>query len=99
MLGTELCCHAVEVDEPVSYLTLEAGTEVRGSDGERVGVVREVLRDVAVDIFEGIVIDTSFGPGGHRFVDATHIAELRPDAVALAIPSGEIERLPKSQRG
>jgi hypothetical protein len=40
------------------------------SDGESVGVVEQVLGDDGTDIFDGLVIDTRIGPGGHRFVDA-----------------------------
>jgi uncharacterized protein YrrD len=81
--------------EPVSYLTLEAGTDVIAADGERVGVVEHVLGDVDADIFDGIVIDTSRAPGGLRFVDAPEVSELRDDAVVLAVSSEEVDRLPK----
>ena len=93
MRGPGLCCHAVEAGEPVSYLTLEEGTEVRSSDGAKVGVVEHVLADFADDIFDGIVIDTSRASGGLRFIDAPQIAELRTDAVVLAISAEEAEHL------
>jgi len=83
--------------EPVSYLTLESGTDVMSADGERVGVVEHVLGDADTDIFDGIVIDTSWGPGGLRFVDAPEVAELSEDAVVLTVSSGDIERLPEPQ--
>jgi hypothetical protein len=83
--------------EPVSYLTLEAGTDVISSDGERVGEVQHVLGDADADIFDGIVIDTSRAPGGLRFVDAPDVAELRDDAAVLAVSSEDVERLPKPE--
>jgi hypothetical protein len=81
--------------DPISYLALEAGTDVLSADGERVGVVEHVLHDEASDIFDGLVIDVSTGPGGHHFVDAPQVAELREDAVVLTVSSAEVERLPK----
>lgn len=85
----------MEAGEPVSYLTLEEGTEVLSSDGAHVGVVEHVLADIDDDIFDGIVIDTSRAPGGLRFVDAPQITELRSDAVVLAISAADAEGLPE----
>jgi uncharacterized protein YrrD len=81
--------------EPGSYLTLEAGTDVVSSDGERIGAVEHVLRDDASDIFDGLVIDMRLGPGGLHFVDAPEVAEIGPDGVVLAISAAEAERLPQ----
>ena len=81
--------------EPGSYLTLEAGTDVISSDGQRVGTVEHVLRDEAADIFDGLVIDTRLGPGGLHFVDAPEVAEIASDRVLLAISAEEAERLPQ----
>src|SRR5919107_6448613 len=85
---------AVAAGEPSSYLTLESGTDVLASDGERIGTVEHVLRDESADIFDGLVIDTRLGPGGHRFVDASEVGEITAEAVALTLSSGEAERLP-----
>jgi hypothetical protein len=79
----------------ISYLTLEAGTDVLGSDGERVGVVEYVMRDDGADIFTGIVVDTRLGPGGLHFADATQVAEIRTDAVVLTVRAEEARQLPK----
>ena len=65
------------------------------ADGDRVGVVEHVLRDEQTGIFDGIVIDIRLGPGGLRFVDAPEVAEIREDAVVVAIPNAQIEELPK----
>ena len=86
---------AVAAGDPISYLTLESGTEVVSSDGERVGVVEHVLGDEGTGIFDGIVIDVRLGPGGLHFVDAPEVAELREGTVVLAVPTTELERLPK----
>ncbi len=85
--------------EPSSYLTLEEGTDVLTSDGERIGAVEHVLRDESSNIFAGLVIDTRLGPGGHRLVDATEVAEIRTDAVVLSLTSADAERLPEPTGG
>ena len=82
-------------DEPASYLTLEPGTDVFSSDGERIGTVEHVLRDDATDIFDGIVLDVRLGPGGLRFVDAPEVGEIREDGVVVAVAAADVDRLPK----
>jgi hypothetical protein len=61
--------------EPRSYLEIDDGVDVITSDGEVLEALEHVLADDATDIFDGIVVDTSAGPGGHRFVDAPDVAE------------------------
>jgi sporulation protein YlmC with PRC-barrel domain len=83
----------VEHGEPASYLTLQAGTDVVSSDGEVVGKVQHVLADAEEDIFDGLVIDTRFGPGGLRFVDSEQVDELYERAAVLRITAADVERL------
>jgi sporulation protein YlmC with PRC-barrel domain len=85
--------------EPASPLTLEAGTPVVSSDGERIGTVEHVLVDEETGIFDGLVIDTRLGPGGLRFVDAPEVAEIGADAVALTLSAAAAENLPKPSPG
>jgi hypothetical protein len=87
----------VAAGDPISYLTLQSGTDVLSSDGERVGVVEHVLGDEATGIFDGIIIDIKLGPGGLRFVDAPDVGALHENAVALEVPTAEVERLPKPE--
>jgi hypothetical protein len=68
-----------------SYLTLQAGTPVRSSDGKDIGEVEHVLADADADIFDGLVIDTRLGPGGHRFVDSEQVARIDEDGVTLTL--------------
>jgi hypothetical protein len=77
---------------PMSYLTLEAGTRVVGSDGTDVGSVEHVLADPDADIFDGLVISSGGGP---RFVDATQVARIDEDAVTLTVDAAAAERLPE----
>jgi hypothetical protein len=84
-----------DLGEPSSYLALEKGAEVYSSDGERVGKVEHVLAVPDDDIFDGIVLDTSVLPGGHRFVDAPQVQECFERGVLLKIDRAAAERLPE----
>ena len=81
----------------ISYLVLEKGTPVYSCDGERLGRVLRVRRDRRSHIFDGIVIDTTAGPGGHRFVDAPEVAEIHERGVILTIDAAEAASLPKKR--
>jgi len=59
---------------PGSYLTLRPGTDVVTADGQRIGSVKHVLVDEAINIFDGMVIDTRTEAGLH-FVDAPEVSE------------------------
>ena len=80
---------------PTSYLTLERGTPVFTSDGVEIGRVEHVLADADADIFDGLVIDTRRGPGGHRFVDAPQVAGMAADGVTLTLDSAAADGLPE----
>ena len=75
MQGASL--RAVEdLGTPSSYLALNEGVDVYTRDGQRIGKVEHVLAVPEKDIFDGIVLDTSVLPGGHRFVDAPEVEEI-----------------------
>src|SRR3954468_15575990 len=78
-----------------SYLTLREGAPVRSSDGKEIGTVAHVLADAEADIFDGLVIDTRLGPGGHRFVDAPEVARIDDDGVTLTLDARAAEDLPE----
>ena len=80
---------------PASYLTLEEGRAVLSSDGQQLGKVEHVLADPDVDVFDGIVLDTSVLPGGHRFVDAAQVAEIYERGVVLTLDAAGAGRLPE----
>jgi PRC-barrel domain len=84
-----------DLGPPASYLTLEKGLPVFSSDGQRVGKVEHLLADVRDDVFDGIVLDTSVLPGGHRFVDATQVDKIYERGVVLTLDRSAAERLPK----
>jgi hypothetical protein len=81
--------------DPISYLALKERTKVLSADGEPVGEVAHVLADVENDIFDGIVIDASWLPGGYVFADASHVGEIRTGAVTLKLDTGACRSLPQ----
>jgi uncharacterized protein YrrD len=84
-----------DLGKPSSYLSLDHGKSVFSCDGEEVGKVAHVLADPGSDIFDGIVLDTSILPGGHRFCDAEQVEEIFERGVLLKIDRAGAERLPE----
>ena len=81
--------------EPRSYLDTEPGIDVVSADGEPVGKLEHVLADDASDIFDGLVIDVSSGPGGHRFVDAPEVRGFYERAIVLEVAAADVASLPE----
>lgn len=81
--------------EPSSYLTVRKGVPVFSSDGQNLGRVVKVLAAANIDMFDGIVFDTTAGPGGHRFVDAPEVGEIFENGVVLKIDAAEAANLTK----
>ncbi|MGN6254556.1 MAG: PRC-barrel domain-containing protein [Solirubrobacterales bacterium] len=84
-----------DLGEPRSYLSVDKGVPVFSSDGERLGRVVEVLSAPNLDMFDGIIFDTTAGPGGHRFVDAPEVDEIFERGVTLKIDAAAARHLPK----
>ena len=84
-----------DLGAPSSYLILAEGIPVYSSDGKPLGEVEHLLCDFDADIFDGLVIDRSVLPGGHRFVDAPQVAEIYERGVVLGIDAAAAERLPE----
>jgi uncharacterized protein YrrD len=84
-----------DLGQPSSYLSLSKGAECFSCDGQKVGMVEHVLAVPEDDIFDGIVLDTSVLPGGHRFVDADQVEEIFERGVLLKIDSAAAEALPE----
>lgn len=80
---------------PTSYLAVSKGVPVYSSDGENLGRTVKVLSAPNIDMFDGIVIDTSAGPGGHRFVDAPEVDGIYENGVTLKIDAAAAAKLPK----
>jgi uncharacterized protein YrrD len=84
-----------DLGAPTSFLTLPKGVPVYSSDGSELGKVEHVLSAPNIDIFDGIVLDTSVLPGGHRFVDAPEVAEIYERGVVLSIDAATAKSLPE----
>ncbi len=84
-----------DLGQPSSYLSLGAGVPVISSDGSEVGKVEHVLAVPSLDVFDGIVLDKSILPGGHRFVDAPEVEEVFERGVLLKIDRAAAEKLPE----
>ncbi|HMJ73435.1 MAG TPA: hypothetical protein VK471_08755 [Solirubrobacterales bacterium] len=82
-----------DLGSPTSFLTLPKGVPVYSSDGKEIGKVEYVLSAPNVDIFDGIVLDTSVLPGGRRFVDAPEVAEIYERGVVLTIDAAAAQNL------
>ena len=85
----------MDLGDPTSYLELPKGVPVFASDGAEVGNVAHVLADPDADIFDGIIVDTQLGPGGHRFADAAHVDRLYTGGVVLTLDAAEADALPE----
>jgi hypothetical protein len=86
-----------DLGDPISYLVLKKGVSVYSRDGERLGRVVRVSGDRKAHIFDGIVFDTTAGPGGNKFVDAPEVGEIYERGVVLNISAAEVESLPKAK--
>ena len=82
-----------DLGEPTSYLVVDKGVPVFSSDGENLGRVVQVLSAANIDMFDGIIFDTTAGPGGHRFVDAPEVGGLFERGVVLKIDAAEAAKL------
>lgn len=83
-----------DLGERSSYLTVAKGVPVFSSDGEKLGRVVRVLSAPNIDMFDGVVFDTTAGPGGHRFVDAPEVGEIFERGIVLKIDAAEAAKLP-----
>jgi hypothetical protein len=84
-----------DLGQPSSYLAVTKGVPVYSSDGENLGRVVKALSAPNIDMFDGIIFDTTVGPGGHRFVDAPEVDGIFENGVTLKIDAAAAARLPK----
>lgn len=83
-----------DLGEPTSYLAVDKGIPVYSSDGEKLGRVVRVLSAPNLDMFDGVIFDTTAGPGGHRFVDAPEVGRIYERGIVLKIDAAEAADLP-----
>jgi PRC-barrel domain len=82
-----------DLGERRSYLTVEKGVPVYSSDGEKLGRVVRVMSAPEADMFDGVVFDTTAGPGGHRFVDAPEVGEIFERGLVLRLDAAQAASL------
>lgn len=82
-----------DLGQPSSYLAVSKGVPVYSSDGEKLGRVVRVMSAPNLDMFDGIVFDTTAGPGGQRFVDAPEVGQIYEGGVVLKIDATEAAKL------
>jgi hypothetical protein len=81
---------------PIHYAAVKRGTPVYASDGNRVGVVDEIVDNYREHILDGFVIEA---PGGElRFVDAPEVARTAERAVRLTIDTAAAAQLPHPEK-
>jgi uncharacterized protein YrrD len=85
----------MDLGNPVSYLVLAEGADVMSSDGHKVGSVEHVLAVPEADVFDGLIVDMSGGPGGHRFADADQVEAIYERGVVLTVDRNAAEKLPE----
>jgi hypothetical protein len=84
-----------DLGHAVSYLVAKRGIPVFSSDGQKLGRVIKILAAPEANMFDGIVFDTSWGPGGRRFVDAPEVEGIYERGVVLTIDAAAVDSLPK----
>ena len=82
---------------PIHYAAVKRGTPVYAVDGQRVGVVDEVVDNYREHILDGFIIEN--GDGDLRFVDAPEVARTAERAVRLTIDSAAAAELPTPEKG
>ncbi len=78
--------------DPVSWLVVEPGWAVVGSDGAEIGKVEEVIGDSGEDIFNGLAVSSSL-LGKPKYVPAERVTGIVEGEIRLDLPAKEIEHL------
>ena len=88
-----------DLGSKVSYLVAQKGIPVYSSDEVKLDTVVEVLDAPEVDLFDGIIFDTTHDrPGGHKFVDAPEVEGIYERGVILNIDAAAAAKLGKPQK-
>lgn len=78
--------------DPVSWLVIEKGWDVVGSDGKDLGKVHEVVGDTGKDIFNGLAVT----PGllrRPRYLPAEQVLTITDGRVAVDLDASAFDRL------
>jgi uncharacterized protein YrrD len=80
------------MSDPVSWLVIERGWKVVGSDGEELGTVHEVIGDTGADIFDGLAVS----PGllkSSKYVPAERVRAITEGRVELDLTKADFDGL------
>jgi hypothetical protein len=78
--------------DPVSWLQIEPGWTVVGSDGRGVGSVLSVAGDKRADIFDGLAISLGRATPA-RYVPGEQVGLIFPGQVTLRLPGSDADKL------
>jgi hypothetical protein len=81
----------------IHYSAVKPGTAVYGSDGPRVGTVRQILDNYEEHIFDGVVFEDLAGT--LRFADAPEVSRTAERCVVLAVSAEKARRLGPPEDG
>lgn len=79
--------------EQGSYLLIEPGMTVQGTDGS-IGTVAEVVADTNVDVFRGLVVIHGLLLHKRLFVSAEHVIAVAGSVISLDLTKNEADALP-----
>ena len=79
--------------ETGSYMLIERGMTVRGTDGD-LGTVSEVVADAGVDVFRGIVLAHGLFATKHGFIPGEQVISVEQNVVHVSLSKTEAEHLP-----
>jgi hypothetical protein len=79
--------------EPVAWRAIVYDTPVFGSDGNRVGIVREVLGSDSEDIFHGLRVELDRG-GRHVMILADSVTLITKGRIETGLASAPVAALP-----
>ena len=83
--------------DPVAWIVVEPGWDVVSSDGEKVGVVDEVLGDKNADIFDGLAVDQGLLKKA-KYVPSERVGEIVEGRVTLELTKAAYEALSEHDR-
>ena len=78
--------------DPVSWLVIERGWAVVGSDGEELGTVDRTVGDSNADIFSALVVSPGFLRSS-RYVPAERVGSITEGRVEVDVTREQFERL------
>ncbi|HZG35415.1 MAG TPA: PRC-barrel domain-containing protein [Gaiellaceae bacterium] len=80
------------MSDPVSWLVVERGWDVVGSDGSDLGTVDEVVGDTGKDIFNGLAVSPGFLRAA-RYVPAERVGAITEGRIELDLDEAAFREL------